>query len=229
MISIATFRHRVRPVLALTVGGVAFFLIFASLYRDATQEGERHVANNSLEYQVAEFLSGPQKAKDNPSLSGRILGYRDREEAAACVAEIRRLFGTTDAANLSPLSVEARNTLLQDKNCGFFEPKVTDKIYVTEYLRTALLVGVLVALLVATWAWVATFPHTGWRRLALVLGPIAGVVTSIVLWWLEELGPLGIGVTVVATTTIVAVGCLAALIAYEWIRRGFNAEGKDEA
>ena len=229
MTPIAAIRKRLRPGLALTVGGLAFLLTSANLFLEAKKTAEYYVASNSIEHQVAELLSGAVKTKDNPSLSESILGYRDRSEVALCVAQIQRLVGTVEAANLSALSVEDRTAVLQDKNCAFFEPKVTDRIYVTEYLVTGLLVGVAVLLLVVTWAWVGTFPHTGWRRLALVFGPVAGAMATFVAWWFEGLGPTGVAVALALTTTVVAVACLAGRIAYEWIRRGFRAEGKDEA
>jgi len=229
MLSTAKFRYRFRPFLALLVGSVVALSTFAVLYADAYRAAERLVATYSLERQVAELLSGTIKSKRQPSFSDAILGYRDEAKVAVCVSEIKSLVNMSPDGVVPQLSIETRKLLLQNKNCAFFETKISDWLYFSDDLVSALLIGLAALLVTSVWSWVATYPHVGWRRFALVLGPVSGVIAWVGVWWLDEYEfRIGVAVVVVSATCV-AAGLLAGLKGFEWVRHGFDAAGKGEA
>jgi hypothetical protein len=279
MLSVAQFRHRFRPFLALLAGGTVALSTFAVLYADAYRSAEHYVTTYSIERQVAVLLSGTTNTnrqwwfhrEKEMSLSDGILRqvaellpvttstmkepfrhmiqrmYFDdilkekyhlddilnekyKAKVATCVSEIKSLVNLSPDVVTPRLSIETRELLLQNMNCPFFETKISEWISISACLVSALLIGLSALLFTSIWSWVATYPHVGWRRFALVLGSISGAVAWIGVWWLDEYGfKVGTAV-VVASATCVAAGLLVGLKAFEWVRHGFDAAGhKGEA
>lgn len=220
--SFIAFRQRIKPGWSLLIGLSLASLWFAVLYMNGVDKAKTYVNNHRLESQVRNYVSGTAELNEYDLI------FEERETAekrlASCKEKMREMFGSVENVP-QVLRYDLRKVLLENKDCGFYEPKPEDLLYPKRYAQVAFLVGIYGTLLAFSIFWVVTYPHIGWRRLALVIGPLAGIIAGII--WTDRISndeELMIQVTFV--TVFSSVTILVARNVVEWIKRGFKESTK---
>jgi len=212
-------RQRIKPGWSLLIGVGLALSWFSILFMNGYASAQSRMESFSLEHQVRKYVSGSAKLNDI---------FYEKETAekrlASCKDKMLNMFGS-EANVPTVLSVDVRNTLLQYKDCDFYESRFEDWFHPGDYAQEALVAGVCGATLAFFFFWVVTYPHIGWRRLALAVDPLAAIFAG--LMWADKIDDVG---GLIALITIVAVFSgviiLAARDAVEWIRRGFKEPTK---
>jgi hypothetical protein len=234
----ALITQRIRPGLSLLIAVFAASGFFGLLFLKGYTNAEAFVAHNSLENQIARYLANAavsepqhnqlQNMQDLASMPIQDLIGADREikqsaRADACLKHIMQVVGSpVRGNNWLRFSPEASRQLMADEACEFYEPRVSDNLFVNEYLKQAVHLGVIVFLLCLLAFWVVTYPHRGWRRAAAASGLLCGFFSSIYVF-LDNTG-LSLGALAFPLIAIVmsAVMVLLARETMLWIRRGFG-------
>lgn len=186
------------------------------------EEASRFVHSQALERQIEYRLSPRDESLHQAILN--VLGERedptDRERRRICKEALKELVGAT-GNRIASMSPALRDAILSIPECDFREPTLQEHFDASEPLLLGAVAFLLTFACVASWHWVLTWPHRGWRRLSVVLALLSGAAFVGYQIMEDDLSEEGLLGSLVAAT-VVPLCVLAAVNTVKWIKRGFE-------
>ncbi|TCV80090.1 DUF4328 domain-containing protein [Sulfurirhabdus autotrophica] len=238
-----TIVERIRPkrslLIAALFGTTFFLLLFANGYLDA----QRFVAENSLENQVFKYYdrhltqnkgnhnhTEDKIASDTPPnllLNKRNGFYLTDEDitglSSRCTERVVQVINNfKNAKGSTTIPSDVLRQLLADKECSFYEPKIADYLSLGKYTLDALVATALAFALCLLAFWVLTYSHLGWRRIAVIFGPLCGVGFIVLMIDSYETKPFAPFIIAIAVAIASSGAIVIGRETYLWVWRGFG-------